>query len=81
MEETEAVDLARLAPPPHRGRTGGGLNPPRGVTAARPSFIICGLRQGLEEERRVVTTPAESRKAHLLHAGQRGRGGGPLHVE
>ena len=51
MEETEAVDLARLAPPPHRGRTGGGLNPPRGVTAARPSFIICGLRQGLEDLR------------------------------
>ena len=36
---------------PSKGRTGGGLNPPRGVTAARPSFIICGLRQGLEDWR------------------------------
>ena len=33
MEETPAVDLARPAPPQGAG---GGLPPPRGITAARP---------------------------------------------
>ena len=44
-EETPADDPARPAPP-HKG-AGGGLPPPRGITAARPPFIICGLRHGL----------------------------------
>ena len=36
-EETPAVDPARPAPP-HKG-AGGGLPPPRGITAARPPFL------------------------------------------